>query len=275
MKNLQVSIRLISTLVIPALMVVLSLSSLNLSANASLVDPEDAATDFGRKPLIVAKPLIIIVNGYNNCCAGAGFQATMRSISNADVVVTSYSDFEPGKMFPGSGTFDGDDAFISKASNFLNNQFDKSRPVVLIGHSFGADSIMKLLPQLNRKIEMVVVIDTVRAGGHRSVYSVPRNVDYFLNRWQSVSPWPIDLYTSGHMPCLAKVCDQDEQNISRNNRGEPNTTSCEWYEFCSGEKQKRTGHQRLATDDYVVQSVFNVVSLLSTKGYTVKPPHQL
>jgi hypothetical protein len=275
MKNLQVSIRLISTLVISALMVVISLPSLNLSANASLVAPEDAATDFGRK---VPKPLVIIVDGYNNCCTIAGFQLTMRSISNADVLTTSYANFEPGRMFPASGNFDDDSLFLTRAAHFLNNEFDKSRPVVLIGHSFGADSIMKLLPRLNRRIEMVAVIDTVRAGGWRAVYSVPRNVDYFFNRWQTITSWPIDKSVSGHMPCLAKVCNQDEQNISRNTSGTPNTTSCEvveWFSGCWGEKQKRTDHQRLATDEYVVRSVSDVVRLLSEKGYTVKPRHQL
>lgn len=210
-----------------------------------------------------SRPYIVLVNGYGNCCAW-GIADRLPSI-NAEIRSVPYSNFDQGGK---SGDTSSDARFLQEGANFINNKLDKSRPLILIGHSFGGDSVLKLLPRINRRIQFVGVIDPVRTGGFRApliALPVPSNVDYFFNRWQENLPFPNDFKVNGSIPCNARTCDQDSQNIARNADFSPVTTECRWDEVTcpgfkaptpfrkgrKGTKQIRVSHQDLAKDAYI------------------------
>jgi hypothetical protein len=195
------------------------------------------------------KAFIVFVNGSGDCCAGAMSQtiSRFRSGVNADIWVTSYANFKNGsstrKVPIVNLSVNDDQRFILEASQVINN-IPPSRPVVLIGHSYGGDSILKVLPAIKRRIQFVAVIDPVGTAGSRKIATskvVPPNVDYFLNRWQEngltgQNIVPFDSRISGKIRCLAtKECDQDSQNLVRNQDGSENRIECGWSEItCPG-----------------------------------------
>lgn len=218
----------------------------------------------GKAAAQTQSPYIVLVNGYNNCCAW-GITDRFPSM-NAEVRAVPYSNFSNGGR---SGATSNDSAFLQEGADFINNQLDRSRPLILIGHSFGGDSVLKLLPRINRQIQFVAVIDPVRTGGFRRPLKnlrVPSNVEYFYNRWQENMPFPNDFKTSGSISCGANQCDQDSQNIARNADSSAVTTECRWDEVTcpgfvapipfvregrKGRQQVRVSHQDLPRDAFL------------------------
>jgi pimeloyl-ACP methyl ester carboxylesterase len=203
-------------------------------------------------------PYIVLVNGYGNCCAWG--IADRFPPMDAEFRAVPYSNFSDGGK---SNNTSDDSAFLRDGADFIN-KLDSNRPLILIGHSFGGDSILKLLPRIKRRIQFVAVIDPVRTGGFRATLktlSVPSNVDYFYNRWQENLPFPNDFQINGSIPCNARTCDQDSQNIARNADFSPRKTECRWDEVnCpgyslipprKGRKQVRVSHQDLPRDAFL------------------------
>ncbi len=79
----------------------------------------------------------------------------------------------------------------------LLNTYDDSDTIILIGHSFGADSLLKVAERTDRQIDLLVSLDAVGAGDLRSLIPVRKNVRYLYNRWQGISNPPIDFGTPG------------------------------------------------------------------------------
>ncbi len=107
-----------------------------------------------------------------------------------------------------------DSQFIEEVSAFVN-ALPKDRKVILIGHSFGADSIMEVAPKLQHDVLFLGAIDAVGSAGQRSFNrkrKVPANVGYFYNRWQNDKIFPFDYKKSGSFKkCNASIkCDQLE-----------------------------------------------------------------
>lgn len=200
-----------------------------------------------------ARPYVVFVNGYQNCCSWGMNSLQNRLINqmNAEPRYVPYSNFDNNGS---SGNTSTDEQFLRDGENFINNQLDKNRPLILIGHSFGGDSVLKLLPRINRRVQFVAVLDPVRTGGFRSTLkalNVPSNVDYFFNRWQDNEPFPNDFKVDGSISCNAKIkCDQEKQPFSTNADGTVVRVSCGTLEFCK-HKNKRIGHQSLPTDDFI------------------------
>lgn len=213
-----------------------------------------------------SRPYIVLVNGWRNCCAH-GIYDRIKSI-DADFRFVPYSNFNDGGTSNNTST---DEQFLRDGADYINNQLDRNRPLILIGHSFGGDSVLKLLPRINRRIQFVGVIDPVSTGGFRNPLTrslaVGSNVDYFFNRWQENVPFPNDFGTNGTIPCSASRCDQKAQNLARSEDGSTKTIECRWDEVTcpgfvapnpligrrgqKGRKQVRVGHQDLAKDAYV------------------------
>jgi len=225
-------------------------------------------TELSISPAIAqsSRPYIVLVNGWQNCCASG--IADRFPPMNADIRRVPYSNFvEDGR----SGNTSTDEKFLRDGADYINNQLDKSRPLILIGHSFGGDSVLKLLPRINRRIQFVAVIDPVTTGGFRNPLTrslaVGSNVDYFFNRWQENVMFPNDFKTNGTIPCRAARCDQEAQNLARSEDGSTKTIECRWDEVTcpgfvapnpligrpgrKGRKQVRTGHQDLPKDAYI------------------------
>ncbi|MCA9076594.1 MAG: LEPR-XLL domain-containing protein [Planctomycetaceae bacterium] len=81
--------------------------------------------------------------------------------------------------------------FITDMQNFLNIMEDTDM-IILVGFSYGGDSVLEVANATSRNIDLLVTLDPVGALGFRSELpdSVPSNVTYFLNRWQENSPFP-------------------------------------------------------------------------------------
>ncbi|MEI8376153.1 MAG: FG-GAP-like repeat-containing protein [Planctomycetota bacterium] len=85
-------------------------------------------------------------------------------------------------------------------SNILN-QYDRNDIVILIGNSFGGDSILKAAAsnlRTNHVVSLLATLDPISAGGVRGNFSSPpSNVKYFYNRWQQNTPWPVNYGDDG------------------------------------------------------------------------------
>ena len=109
-----------------------------------------------------------------------------------------------------------DSQFVEEVSAFVN-ALPKDRKVILIGHSFGADSIMEVTPKLQHSVLFLGAIDAVGSAGQRSLNrkrKVSANVEYFYNRWQNDKVFPFDYRKSGSFKnCSASLkCDQRESS---------------------------------------------------------------
>ncbi len=229
------------------------------------------------------RPYVVFVNGQGNCCTHGMDSLSDRltrlyGLTRNDFRYVPYSNFRDGGESGGGNSFDWssvDTQFLHDGADFINNQLDRNRPLIIIGHSYGGDSTLKLLTRIKekdstRRIQFVAVIDPVGTGGLRSIAqesSVPANVDYFFNRWQENVMFPVDFGRDGSVQCNAKQCDQESQNIARGEDGTPRTIECRWDEITcpgfvapnpfigrkgqKGRQQVRVGHQDLPLDPYI------------------------
>jgi hypothetical protein len=110
-----------------------------------------------------------------------------------------------------------DSQFIDEVAAYVG-KLDASRPVILIGHSFGADSVIKVSSEIKRPVLFVGAIDPVGAGGLRRLFKgrkIPDRVTYFYTRWQDNALFPFDFRSNGVFSgCQAKTCDQEKQSGS-------------------------------------------------------------
>ena len=191
-----------------------------------------------------SRPYVVFVNGWQNCCTwnrytdGSPAPSMDKVVdalpSNAEIRYVPYSNFDNNGR---SGNTSPDEQFLRDGADFINNQLSANRPLILIGHSFGGDSILRLLPLIRRPIQFVAVIDPVSTGGFRTTlkgYTIPNNVGYFFNRWQNNEPFPNDFTTNGSIPvCFAKKCDQSSQFALTDIDGKARTEKCGWLETCN------------------------------------------
>lgn len=215
------------------------------------------------------RPYAVLVNGNDDCCVWAiqgdrilGMTAVIRHLAdlNAEMRMVPWNHF--GDRERQTGRPLNDAAFLREAAEFLN-RLDARRPLILIGHSFGGDSLVKLVPRLRRSVEVLAVLDPTAAWGLRApvvARTIPAHVQIFFNRWQSnlwayYNTFPRDNRTQpGTFPhCLAKICDDVEQNICRRADDSPISEKCELYEVTctgwpSGTKQKRLIHTDVPLD---------------------------
>jgi pimeloyl-ACP methyl ester carboxylesterase len=199
------------------------------------------------------RPYVVFVNGYENGRAWGRY--TDGSVDPLmDIVVDSLPSNSEIRYVPWDSFVDGanqrsrtsnDAEFLYQATDYINNQLDRNRPLILIGHSFGGDSLLSLAPRINRSIEFLGVIDPTAAGGLREPVTrrgVPSNVNYFFNRWQqnalgsaNVVPFDSRLFSGYISDCSAGSCDQQEQSLARNEDGSEIRISCEsWEVSCPG-----------------------------------------
>jgi hypothetical protein len=132
---------------------------------------------------------------------------------------------DPSSMASNQGLIDkvmaavrkgNDEKFINEVSDYLGG-LPADRPVIMIGHSFGGDSVMEAAKKSKRPIFFLAALDPVGAGGLRKLdlsREVPGTVKYFYNRWQVNSLFPFDYIGNGTFSnCKASVkCDQQKLN---------------------------------------------------------------
>jgi len=226
------------------------------------------------------RPYVVFVNGQGNCCAWEmkALQDRLIKQFNAEPLYVPYSNFRANGQSGGGNQYDWssvDSQFLKDGENIINNQIDRNRPLILIGHSYGGDSILKLLPRLNRRIQFVAVLDPVSSGGLRSTLpSVPGNVDYFFNRWQENEPFPIDFIRNGSLQCSARRCDQEKQPFATDENFNVIRTQCGTLEFCRT-KNKKIGHQSLPVDAGVQSWLGDRISEQLASFEPIVPPTPL
>jgi hypothetical protein len=220
-----------------------------------------------------AQPFVVFVDGSGDCCAKLmqHVEQRVRFELGAEVWHTSYANFRNGSKTAKIGAFDrflstdSDIAFSREGVEYINHVLSYNRPLILIGHSFGGDSVLKLLAGIRRQIQLVAVIDPVAWGGRRVGYSVPPSVDVFFNRWQENAPFPFNFTSSGRADCRAvNGCIQDSQNIARRADHSP---------YMSGGNQKRVMHDELPMDAFLQKElgelVVNSIRTVSPRSYAL------
>lgn len=231
------------------------------------------------------RPYVVFVNGYQDCCTWGrnnGRPGSLMNIvsgalpPNSEIRYVPWDRFENGANQRSSTSNDAE--FLRQAADFIN-QLDPNRPLILIGHSFGGDSLLSLAPRITRRIQFLGVIDPTAAGGLREPITrrgVPSNVDYFFNRWQqnalasaNVVPFDSRLVNGSISGCRAGSCDQSEQSLARRQDGSEIRVSCEAHEVTcdgwrlpgcnlsgcwrgsNGTKAKRLAHNDMPLDEYL------------------------
>ena len=224
------------------------------------------------------QPVAYLVNGFGGCCIPMDVRNFIEShgglvhVSNwNDILNDNGSTHTPGGNpggFPYGGTPDPftDDSFVADAVSAIEAQ-PASSPIILVGHSFGGDSILEVARALradapDRRIAVLATLDPVGRGGLRSNVTspVPSNVDYFYNRWEQGPlpnaggpPPPFDYLLSGHLSSNATQSDQREQSVQKNSQGKTK------YEDYLHLIPRALSHSGLPNDAWVEKQLENVL----------------
>lgn len=127
-------------------------------------------------------PIVFLVNGFGGCdpCIAPYLYDKLKA-QGIPVYDLDWNDIDRRKQ---STNFDLSDANFLQQMDSVISKINPSRPIVLIGHSFGGDSVLKVAQRVApRKIAFLGVLDAVELGGIRTGRSVGSNVRYFYNRW--------------------------------------------------------------------------------------------
>lgn len=215
------------------------------------------------------RPYAVFVNGWMDCCSWGMKEVQAELIAlGAEIRYVPWDSFRD--RAPQRTATVRDPIFEQQAADFINNHLAGDRPLILIGHSLGGDSLLSLASQINRKILFLGVIDPVAQSGLREPIQerqVPAHVDYFFNRWQRNRPFPVNIAVDGRIKsCRARTCDQQEQNLARNIHGSPITVNCSYWEvYCpgykpgssNGRKQQPLYHEDMPYDAYIQQQIID------------------
>jgi Ricin-type beta-trefoil lectin domain len=189
--------------------------------------------------------VVFLVNGFGGCdpCITGNLRDNLKSNSIA-VYDLDWNDIHRRTQ---QNNFNLADAEFLEQMDSVIASIPDSRPIILIGHSFGGDSVLKVAQRTSRKIALLGVLDAVRSGGVRTRQNVGENVSYFYNRWTtnpsgfripglSVGAGiPLNAGDSGVLNCSASSCDQEEQSFGYNANGSEIRDDCEsWEVTCPG-----------------------------------------
>jgi pimeloyl-ACP methyl ester carboxylesterase len=195
-------------------------------------------------------PVVILVNGFGGCnpCITPALQRALIE-ARIDTFNVDWNDINRRKQ---STNLRLDDSEFLAQMRQVINEIPLRRPIVLIGHSFGGDSALKVASNSTRRIELLAVLDAVELGGVRSRRNVGPNVTYFYNRWTN---YPTGLFvpalselgyqgaipfdataTSGEVGCPASSrCDQREHSYAYFKDGSQVREPCwTWEVTCPG-----------------------------------------
>lgn len=180
-------------------------------------------------------PVVFLVNGFGGC--DPCITRTLHDRLKANGIAVYDFDWNDIYRRTQQDNFNLSDAEFLQQMEGVIKAVPLSRPIVLIGHSFGGDSSLKVAQRTSRNIELLGVLDAVELGGIRTGRSVRSNVTYFYNRWTSNSSKgiPLNSGTSGSVSCSAGTCDQKEQSYGYRADGSAIRDNCErWEVTCPG-----------------------------------------
>jgi hypothetical protein len=235
-------------------------------------------------------PVVFLVNGFGGCdpCIVGTLHDKLKD-NNITVYDLDWNDIDRRTQ---QDNFNLADAEFLKQMDSVIASIPNSRQIILIGHSFGGDSILKVAQRTSRKIALLGVLDAVELGGVRTRRSVVGNVSYFYNRWTtnpsgfripglSVGAGiPLNSGDNGALSCGASSCDQEDQSFSYNADGSEITDNCEsWEVTCpgynsipvilggsNGTKHRRITHggdNAIYKDQYIQEQLFKIILQIS------------
>jgi hypothetical protein len=266
-------------------------------------------------PVPKLAPVAILVNGQGDCCMYEAHNL-ISALEQMGVRFAGYERVKPQYTISWNNLYGEDEhaaskQFIEGTRNFKKevkqyiDALPVGTPLILIGHSFGGDSILDLLQDTafydaaRYNLLFVGVIDPVDGFAMRETLKakeLPRSVQYFFNRWQENEPWPMDFWLSGEVGCLAVTCDDSAQNFSKDANGVDREVTCADYEITCpgyrveyekpslehplgrtiihpGTKKRRLAHQPIAYDPYIQQQMIDRIrELLGQSPYYLAPP---
>ena len=192
---------------------------LELSNSTSLPIPKDSFLSLPVPNANAAQAEAFLINGYFGCCIPDQVQRVLEARKGSSLDKDGYLlpwGFKGlgiptrignwNNLFaPGDQTmFDNDEEFRIQMLKALSNG-NTNAPIILIRHSFGADSLVKVIkcesgqdsecvvrdrrtgqngePRQRRKVMFFGAIDTTGSGGFRTKKAIPNNVNYLFNRW--------------------------------------------------------------------------------------------
>ena len=230
-------------------------------------------------------PVVFLVNGFGGCnpCIARPLHDKLKA--NGIAVY----DFDWNDIYRRTqqNNFNLADAEFLQQMEGVINAVPQSRPIMLIGHSFGGDSSLKVAQRTSRRIELLGVLDAVELGGIRTGRSVRSNVGYFFNRWTSnpsLIPGisvgagiPLNARMSGEVSCSAGTCDQKEQSYAYQADGSAIRDNCKsWEVTCpgynpipggsNGTKHRRITHgdsDAIYKDELIQEQLFQKIQQLS------------
>lgn len=193
-----------------------------------------------------------------------------------------------------------DDFFVNALSGKLELDYNDADTIVLIGHSFGGDSLLKVARRLQgkRQIDVLATLDPISFGGDRAKIDVSSNVQYFFNRWQEILPFPNEPEKTGSLPTKAThstakdfgVADQERQSIRKLANGGDDwhgptaleltllfgspqffrTTFPDMVKYPLGKTEARSlTHQYLPLDEYISKQLIRVLDGVIPQGPTI------
>jgi hypothetical protein len=189
----------------------------------------------------------------------------------------------PGVISPWSGMISSptpfhDDSFISQMKDAIA-AIPVSCPLIIIGHSFGGDSVLSLVDAIGgRVVDFLGLLDPVGEGGYRTpvvIREIPPNIKYFFNRYQQTNPFPLEnlanvlppillvnlaFTADGHFYSRAKFNDQRFQNFRRKANGNYlfNEISLGFGSIPTGIPQLLL-HGVLPHDGYIQSQIMNTI----------------
>lgn len=244
-----------------------------------VIDPNDVpvtepvtAQPAGNSPAVNlgARTHVFLVNGALDNGTGNNFDRDSNSYKpfleqmGYDVHI---SDWDNLNTHEGHDPLTSDAQFVSDLAAKIN-QYPAADQVILIGHSYGGDSILKVANATSHRIDLLAALDPVGPQGFRSkiakvgtdvsiiggvvaglssgglfgglvgglvgglfggaasngagaaglvkadnLPTVPSNVRYFYNRWQTDGAFPVDFKTSGEIESRASASTRDDFGI--------------------------------------------------------------
>ncbi len=189
-----------------------------------------------------ANTYVYFVNGMGENGVADGFDSLAATLSAVGVHthVCDWDDYntDQGQGLFGIGGAISTDAQLVATLTSVINSLPSTDHVILIGHSYGGESVLDVANHTSHPIDVVATLDPVGPDGFRSkeaeaavvggsivggvvggaigglagllggalgilsadnIDTVPSNVKYFYNRWQQEGAFPVDFATSGYI----------------------------------------------------------------------------
>ncbi len=110
-------------------------------------------------------PVVFLVNGFGGCapCITRALHDKLKA-NGISVYDLDWNDIYRRTQLSNLNLSDAE--FLQQMEAVIS-AIPESRPIVLIGHSFGGDSSLKVVHRTSRCIELLGVLDAVEQGGHQ------------------------------------------------------------------------------------------------------------